>query len=104
MLGHKSDQSVTEGGLEPSTWSHQDGASGGKSSAFFLFPVFFFLLTHTSVALAGFADTPKAKALRWMGVINIPVDGEGKQNELVCDGSSQPRDTKTRIAGLTKYP
>lgn len=52
----------------------------------------------------GFADMREAKAFRWVGLINIPVDGEDEQNELVCDDSSQPGDTKTRIAGLTKYP
>lgn len=37
---------------------------------------------------AGFADTRAAKALWWVGVINIRVDDEGEQNELVWDGSS----------------
>lgn len=82
----------------------RDGASGRKSSgfSFFGFPV----PTHirSNLWFAGFADTQEAKAFRWVGVINIPVDGEGKQYELVCDDSSQPRETKTRIAGLTKYP
>lgn len=37
-------------------------------------------------------------------MINIPLDDKGKQNELACDGSLQPQDSQTWIAGLTKYP
>lgn len=83
----------------------RDGASGKKSSGFFFFA---FLLPApdrwSHLRLQDLPTREKAKALRRVGVINIRVDGEGKQNELVCDGSLQPRDIKTWIAGLTKYP
>lgn len=58
-----------------------------------LFPQGFPVRRHPATAsliwaVAGLADTRDAKALWWVGVINIPVDVEGEQNELVCDGSS----------------
>lgn len=48
----------------------------------------------------------KLKLFAWTAyrMINIPLDDKGKQNELVCEGSSQPRGSKTWIAVLTKYP
>lgn len=35
----------------------------------------------------------KLKLFGWTadGMINIPLDDKGNQNELVCDGSSQPK-------------
>lgn len=44
-------------------------------------------------AAAGFVHRREAKPWSerpWL--INMPTDDKGKQNELVCDGSSQPRD------------
>lgn len=43
-------------------------------------------------AAAGFVHMREAKAVCSDWLINMPADDKGKQNELVCDGSSQPRD------------
>lgn len=54
--------------------------------------------------VAGFVSIRRAEAVWSDWMINIPPDDKGKQNELVCDGSSQPEDSQTWIAALTKFP
>lgn len=64
-------------------------------------------LSVQSVAVGQWQDLStyeKLKLFAWTAyrMINIPLDDKGKQNELVCEGSSHPRGSKTWIAVLTK--